>query len=86
MAMDALIQSLGLTALVATVGIALGLGFKGSLSTSLAVPAVAATLAAFAGMRAGTAIRNRLSIEVFRRWVLAALLALGIMMVFRALY
>lgn len=85
MAIDALIQSLGLTALVATVGIALGLGLKGSLSPALALPAGVATLAAFAGMKVGTAIRNRLSIEVFRRWVLSALLALGIMMVVRAL-
>lgn len=86
MAKDALIQSLGLTALVATVGLAIGLGLKGALSPGLAIPSAAGTAAAFAGMSAGAAIRNRLSLEVFRRWVLIALVALGIMMVFRALH
>lgn len=85
MAIDALIQSLGLTALVATFGLALGLGLKGSLSLSVVVPGVAATLAAFVGMSAGAAIRRRMSLEVFRRWVLIALLALGVLMVARSL-
>jgi uncharacterized membrane protein YfcA len=86
MAKDALIQSLGLTALVATMGLAIGLGLKGTLSPAVAVPGAAATASAFAGMTAGAAIRNRLSLEVFRRWVLIALVALGVMMVFRALH
>jgi uncharacterized membrane protein YfcA len=81
---DALIQSLGLTALVATVGLALGLGSKGALPLGSAVPGIAGTLAAFFGMTAGAAIRDRLSLEVFRRWVLCALLALGVLMVVRA--
>ncbi len=83
-AIDALIQSLGLTAMVATLGLALGLGMKGSLSPEVILPGSGATLAAIAGMAVGTAIRNRLSIEVFRRWVLVALLALGTLMVVRA--
>lgn len=84
-AMDALIQSLGLTALVATMGLALGLGVKGNLSPSILIPGGTATLAAFGGMAVGRAIRNRLPIEVFRRWVLAGLFALGVVMVIRAL-
>lgn len=85
MAKDALIQSLGLTALVATAGLAIGLGAKGSLAPSVIAPGLMATAAAFAGMSAGRAIRNRLSLEVFRRWVLCALLALGTLMLVRAL-
>lgn len=85
MAKDALIQSLGLTALVATAGLAVGLGAKGSLDVSIILPGLMATLAAFVGMSAGRAIRNRLSLEVFRRWVLCALLALGTLMLVRAL-
>ena len=84
MAKDALIQSLGLTALVATFGLALGLGVKGTLAPSVVLPGAMATLAAFAGMSAGAAVRNRLSLEVFRRWVLSGLLALGALMVIRA--
>jgi len=84
-AKDALIQSLGLTALVATMGLALGLGVKGNLPVTTMVPGIAGTLAAFVGMTLGTAIRNKLSIEVFKRWVLVGLLFLGIAMVVRAL-
>jgi len=35
-------------------------------------------------MVAGRKIRNRLSLEVFRRWVLSALIVLGLVMVSRA--
>ena len=84
-AKDALIQSLGLTALVATMGLALGLGVKGNLPVTTMVPGIAGTLAAFVGMTLGTAIRNKLSIEVFKRWVLVGLLFLGVAMVVRAL-
>lgn len=83
-AKDALIQSLGLTALVATMGLALGLGVKGHLPVSTVIPGSIATLAAFAGMTIGRTIRNRLPIEVFRRWVLVGLLALGVAMVVRS--
>jgi uncharacterized membrane protein YfcA len=81
---DALIQSLGVTVLVASVGLAIGLGAKGSLPLGAAVPGLIGTATAILGMVAGRKIRNRMSLEVFRRWVLSALLVLGVVMVARA--
>jgi uncharacterized membrane protein YfcA len=81
---DALIQSLGVTVLVASVGLAIGLGAKGSLPLGAAVPGLIGTATAIIGMVAGRRIRNRLSLEVFRRWVLSALVVLGVVMVARS--
>jgi uncharacterized protein len=82
---DALIQSLGMTVLVSTLGLAAGLGANGNLPVSAAIPGVIGTAMAIAGMIAGRKIRNRLSLEVFRRWVLSALVILGLVMVVRAI-
>jgi len=81
---DALIQSLGITVLVASAGLALGLGAKGNLPLEVVVPGLIGTSTAILGMVAGRKIRNRLSLEVFRRWVLSALIVLGLVMVSRA--
>ncbi|CAN0598774.1 unnamed protein product, partial [Laminaria digitata] len=81
---DALIQSLGITVLVASTGLAIGLGAKGSLPLGVVVPGLIGTATAILGMVAGRKIRNRLSLEVFRRWVLSALVVLGVVMVLRA--
>jgi uncharacterized protein len=81
---DALIQSLGITVLVASAGLALGLGAKGNLPVEVVVPGLLGTATAILGMIAGRRIRNRLSLEVFRRWVLSALVVLGLVMVSRA--
>ena len=80
---DALIQSLGITVLVASSGLALGLGAKGNLPVEVVVPGLIGTATAILGMVAGRKIRNRLSLEVFRRWVLSALIVLGLVMVSR---
>lgn len=82
---DALIQSLGMTVLVSSLGLAIGLGAKGNLPVSVAVPGIIGTAMAILGMIAGRRIRNRLSLDVFRRWVLSALVVLGLVMVARAL-
>jgi uncharacterized protein len=81
---DALIQSLGITVLVASAGLAFGLGAKGNLPLEVVVPGLIGTATAILGMIAGRKIRNRLSLEVFRRWVLSALIVLGLVMVSRA--
>ena len=81
---DALIQSLGITVLVASAGLAFGLGSKGNLPVEVVVPGLIGTATALIGMVAGRKIRNRLSLEVFRRWVLSALIILGLVMVSRA--
>tara|TARA_R110000868_G_scaffold99535_6_gene273929 strand:+ start:2126 stop:2941 length:816 start_codon:yes stop_codon:yes gene_type:complete len=81
---DALIQSLGITVLVSSAGLAIGLGARGELPVSVVIPGTIGTAMAILGMVAGRRIRNRLSLEVFRRWVLSALVVLGAVMVVRA--
>jgi len=70
--------------LVASAGLAIGLAAKGSLPLEAALPGLIGTATAILGMVAGRTVRNRLSLEVFRRWVLSALVVLGIVMVARA--
>lgn len=82
---DALIQSLGITVLVSSAGLAIGLGANGNLPVSVVLPGAIGTAMAIGGMVAGRKIRNRLSLEVFRRWVLSALVVLGVVMVVRAI-
>lgn len=82
---DALIQSLGITVLVSSAGLAAGLGANGNLPASVVIPGAIGTATAVLGMIAGRKIRNRLSLEVFRRWVLSALVVLGAVMVIRAI-
>jgi uncharacterized membrane protein YfcA len=81
---DALIQSLGVTVLVASIGLGLGLGARGELPPSVIAPGLIGTATALVGMVSGRAIRNRMSLEIFRRWVLVGLVGLGIVMVARA--
>lgn len=78
-------QAIALTALTATVGLAAGLGLHGHFAVvDIALPGVCATLAAFAGMAGGQAMRRRVPVETFRRWVLCGLIALGAAMILRA--
>ena len=78
-------QAIALTALTATVGLAAGLGLHGHFAVAdVALPGVCATLAAFAGMAGGQAMRRRVPLETFRRWVLCGLIALGAAMILRA--
>jgi len=81
---DELVQAIGITALVASSALAFGLGLNGRLAPGIAVPGAIAVVAAFAGMYAGQALRAGASVEVFRRWVLIGLVALGGAMILRA--
>ena len=81
---DGLVQAVGLTALIASSALALGLGLNGSLEVEVVIPGSIAVVAAFAGMFLGRALRARLSVELFRRWVLIGLFSLGAAMIFRA--
>lgn len=75
---DALVQTLGLTFLVAT--IALGLSVPGTLArlaTSEGHWLVAALAAAVAGMRLGQAVRQRISLMTFRACFFWGMLTLG---------
>jgi uncharacterized membrane protein YfcA len=78
-----LVQALAISAFVSSVALALGLGFNHGLGGAIAMPAVAALMAAFAGMAIGKVLRSKLSVRVFRKTVLAGLLALGASMVAR---
>ncbi len=80
---DALIQALGLTAVVASVSLGVGLGVNDALAPWVVLPGSIAVLSAFAGMAAGRAVRGRLSVETFQRWILIGLLALGVTMIAR---
>jgi uncharacterized membrane protein YfcA len=74
---DELVQALAISAFVSTLALALGLGLNNGLGGAIAAPAMMALVAAFAGMAMGKALRSRLSVAAFRRWVLAGLLLLG---------
>lgn len=82
---DELVQAIGITALIATSALALGLGLHGGLKPGAVIPGAVAVLAAFAGMSAGQALRARVPVDVFRRWILMGLIALGGAMIVRAL-
>ena len=81
---DALVQAMGVTVLVATIGLAIGLGARGELPVSVIAPGVIGTFTALVGMVSGRIIRNRMSLEILRRWVLIGLICLGVVMVARA--
>ncbi|WP_137934560.1 sulfite exporter TauE/SafE family protein [Mesorhizobium comanense] len=74
-----LIQALGLSFTVSTVALAIGLARTGALGSPTAQLAgsIAALLPALAGMFIGQALRQKLSVETFRKVFLVGLLALG---------
>jgi len=74
---EELVQALAISAFVSTLALALGLGLNSGLGGAMAAPAMIALVAAFVGMRIGKALRSRLSVAAFRRWVLVGLLLLG---------
>jgi len=81
---DALIQGLGVTVLVASIALAIGLNARGGLPVSVVVPGLIGTATALIGMVTGRAIRNRMSLEIFRRGVLIGLVGLGLAMIARS--
>lgn len=81
---DALIQGLGVTVLIASIALAIGLNARGELPLSVVVPGAIGTITALIGMVTGRAIRNRMSLEAFRRWVLIGLVCLGLAMIARS--
>lgn len=84
---DALIQALGLSFLLATLALAARLGpaaLWGGTTVSLAGHAVALS-GAFAGLWLGARWRERLPLPVFQRALFAVFVALGVLMLARAL-
>jgi uncharacterized membrane protein YfcA len=82
-----LIQALGLSFTVSTAALAIGLFRTGALASPTAqlTGSVAALAPALAGMFAGQALRQTMSVETFRTVFFAGLLALGVYLVGEAL-
>ncbi len=79
------IQAIAVTALLAALGLGLGLGLHGYIVPPEIIPmGIVATMTAFVGMWWGQALRTRLEVEVFRRWVLVGLVMLGSIMIVRS--
>jgi uncharacterized membrane protein YfcA len=79
-----LIQVLGISFTVSTVALALALAVNGQFQARAAWISLLAVVPALAGMYLGQHIRSRLQPEVFRRWFLLGLLALGTYMLLHA--
>lgn len=78
---EGLIQALGLSFTVSTAALAIGLFRTGALASQTAQLAgsVLALAPALAGMFAGQALRQKMSVETFRKVFFAGLLALCIL-------
>jgi uncharacterized membrane protein YfcA len=81
---DELVQALGLSFLVSTLALSVGLLEAGVLDARVALQSGLALLPALAGMAAGAALRARISAASFRLCFFAGLLALGGYLVLRA--
>lgn len=82
---DQLVQALGLSFFVSTVGLAAALARSGILDSAVAGASALALVPVLAGMFAGQAVRQRVSQRGFRRWFFLGLSALGLYLVVRSL-
>jgi uncharacterized protein len=80
---EELVQAMAISAFTSTVALALGLGLNNGLDGAVAGPTIVALVSAFVGMATGKALRSKLSVIAFRRWVFIGLLGLGGSMVAR---
>lgn len=81
---DELVQALGVSFIVSTLALSVGLLGNGALDATVAWHSALALLPALAGMAVGTAIRNRISAKTFKLCFFVGLLALGCYLVLRA--
>jgi uncharacterized membrane protein YfcA len=81
---DELVQALGVSFIVSTLALSIGLVGAGALDTQVAWNSLLALAPALAGMAVGTAIRSRISAATFKICFFAGLLALGAYLVLRA--
>lgn len=75
---DVFVQTIGLSFAVSSLAIGLALAGQRAFDLPTLMISSAAVVPAFLGMFAGQLVRDRLSAEAFRRWVLIALLGLGL--------
>ena len=79
-----LIQSIGISAFTSALVLGLALASRGRFQAAVVGSSFLALAPALAGMYVGQHIRERLTVAVFRRWFLIALVALGGYMVLRS--
>lgn len=82
---DELVQALGLSFTVSTLGLAAGLYAYQALPTQQLALSALSVPPALVGMAVGQAIRSKVSPAVFRKWFLGSLLLLGLEMAVRPL-
>lgn len=80
---DRLVQSMGVTFLVATLALAIGLGGRGLLPDDLIMLSAISVVPALVGMEIGRRVRSRLSEQRFRQVLFWALLLLGLWIVLK---
>lgn len=83
---DDLVQALGITFLVATVALGLGLAREGVLPAELALASLAMLVPALLGMWIGQILRSRISPAMFRTVFLVGLMLLGAHLAARPLW
>lgn len=83
LAKDDLVRALGLSFLVATVALAVGLRHEGAFGMAQLAASLLAVPPALIGMGVGQWLRGRLAPEVFRRCFLVGLLLLGLWLAWR---
>ncbi|RJF97693.1 sulfite exporter TauE/SafE family protein [Noviherbaspirillum saxi] len=80
---EELVQALGLSFTVSTLGLAAVLAVQGNFQMSVAGASLASLLPALCGMLLGQAVRTRVRAETFRRCFFIGLLALGVHLAWR---
>lgn len=85
LAKDELVQALGISFMVSTAALAVGLGHAGAFDLEAAVASLVALGPALAGMWLGQKIRARLSVATFRRAFFLFVLALGAYLVLKGI-
>ena len=81
---DHLVQAMGITFMVATLALAVGLGGRGLVSDEIFAISALATLPALAGLWIGMRLRGRLSDRLFRKVLFASLVLVGSWIVIKA--
>lgn len=81
---DAFVQAMGVLFTVSATGFGAGLAAVGVLDPDLAGLSALALIPAFAGMAVGQAVRRRISETAFRRAFFAAVIGLGLFLIWRS--
>ncbi|MCM0019371.1 MAG: sulfite exporter TauE/SafE family protein [Tagaea sp.] len=82
---DELVQALGISFMVSTAALAVGLGHAGAFDLDAAIASLVALGPALAGMWLGQRVRARLSVATFRRVFFLFVLALGAYLVLKGI-